>query len=196
MTPAWPRLLLLLLTERSSALSHPCHSDRGRDTDICRQLASLCHQTEIKMAVCDLIEAEERIDVGIALLEPSADIKLSAPTGPGNFLASLADIPGDLVDFYTDFGFHVRRGWQTLQRNVGAENFFSGIASYLPRSKIDDEEDPDDDPNSPYSINYSGEFNKNQGYSYIIQNKNGNHTGYVSFPDLSQSKLNVTQPKG
>ena len=72
MTPAWPRLLLLLLTERSSALSHPCHSDRGRDTDICRQLASLCHQTEIKMAVCDLIEAEERIDVGIALLEPSA----------------------------------------------------------------------------------------------------------------------------
>ena len=72
MTP-WPRLLLLLLlTERSSALSHPCHSDQGRDTDICRQLASLCHQTEIKMAVCDQIEAEERIDVGIALLEPSA----------------------------------------------------------------------------------------------------------------------------
>ena len=72
---------------------------------------------------------------------------------------------------------------------------FSGIASYLPRSKIDDKEKPDDDSNSPYSVNYSGEFNKNQGYSYIIQNKNGNHSGYVSFPDLSQSKLN-TQPKG
>lgn len=73
MTPTWPRLLLLLLlTERSSALSHPCHSDRGRDTDVCRQLASLCHQSEIKMAVCDQIEAEQRIDVGIALLEPSA----------------------------------------------------------------------------------------------------------------------------
>ena len=72
---------------------------------------------------------------------------------------------------------------------------FSGIASYLPRSKVDDKEDPDD-PNSPYSINYSGEFNKNQGYSYIIQNKNGNQTGYVSFPDLSQPKLNLTRPNG
>ena len=72
---------------------------------------------------------------------------------------------------------------------------FSGIASYLPRSKVDDKEDPDD-PNSPYSINYSGEFNKNQGYSYIIQNKNGNQTGYVSFPDLSQPKLNFTRPNG
>ena len=95
------------------------------------------------MAVCDEMEAEQRIDVGIALLEPSAgyimnflvrsldlsfrliDIRFSAPTGgPVSFLTSLSDIPGDLVDFYTDFGFRVRRGWQTLQRNVGAENFF------------------------------------------------------------------------
>ena len=95
------------------------------------------------MAVCDEMEAEQRIDVGIALLEPSAgyimnllvrrldlslrliDIRFSAPTGgPAGFLTSLSDIPGDLIDFYTDFGFHVRRGWQTLQRNVGAENFF------------------------------------------------------------------------
>lgn len=146
------------------------------------------------MAVCDEMEAEQRIDVGIALLEPSADIRFSAPTGgPVSFLTSLSDIPGDLVDFYTDFGFHVRRGWQTLQRNVGAENFFSGIASYLPRNKIDDKDDKadPDDPKSPYSINYSGEFNKNQGYSYVIQNKNGNQTGYVSFPDVSQSQLNT-----
>ena len=145
MTPQWPHLLLLLLfmSQRSSALTHPCHSERGRDTDICRQLTSLCHQTEVKMTVCDEMEAEQRIDVGIALLEPSAgyimsllgcgldlsvrllDIRFSAPTGgPVSFLTSLSDIPGDLIDFYTDFGFHVRRGWQTLQRNVGAENFF------------------------------------------------------------------------
>ena len=74
---------------------------------------------------------------------------------------------------------------------------FSGIASYLPRNKIDDKDDKadPDDPKSPYSINYSGEFNKNQGYSYVIQNKNGNQTGYVSFPDVSQSQLN-TRPNG
>ena len=78
MSLAGPRLLLLLLTcLRVSGLTHPCHSARGRDTDICRQLTSLCHQTEIKMAVCHEIDAEERIDVGIALLEPSAGTFIS-----------------------------------------------------------------------------------------------------------------------
>ena len=80
MTPSWPHIpLCLLLTQGSSALTHPCHSERGRDTDICKQLASLCHQSEVKMSVCD--EIEDRMDVGIALLEPSAGI-----TSPWHFL--------------------------------------------------------------------------------------------------------------
>lgn len=134
------------------------------------------------------------MDVGIALLEPSADIRFSTPAEAENFLTYLTNIPGDLVDFYSDFGFHVRRGWKTLQRNIGAENFFSGIASYLPRNKNDDTVDSDD-PTSPYSINYSGEYNNNQGYSYVIHNQDGNHTGYVSYPSQPSFKPNFTWSK-
>ena len=72
---------------------------------------------------------------------------------------------------------------------------FSGIASYLPRNKNDDTVDSDD-PTSPYSINYSGEYNNNQGYSYVIHNKDGNHTGYVSYPSQPSFKPNFTWSKG
>ena len=57
--------------------------------------------------------------------------------------------------------------------------YFSDIQSYLPKSKISGTKD---DPTSPYSINYSGEYNKNdKGYSYVITNENGTHSGYLKF---------------
>lgn len=50
-----------------------------------------------------------------------ADIRL---TDTRNFLSYLSNIPGDLYDFYSDFGFHVRRGFQTLQRNLRLQGLF------------------------------------------------------------------------
>lgn len=40
-----------------------------------------------------------------------------------------------------------------------------------------------DDPSSPYSVNYSGEFSPNKvpGYSLILADKNGQQTGYLQF---------------
>jgi len=147
------------------------------------------------LSICETLE--ERIDVGIAIIEPSADIKL---TGAGSFLSSLSNIPSDLLDFYTDFGFHVRRGFQTLQRNLQSNGFISDIASYLPKNKIDTKSVADD-PQSPYSINYSGEYNKkDQGYSYVINhdtNKNQSQTGIFKFSPFSppsQSSMNFTWP--
>ena len=73
---------------------------------------------------------------------------------------------------------------------------YSDIQSYLPKSKISGSKDTDD-PTSPYSINYSGEYNKNnQGYSYVISNKNGNHSGYLKFSSLPkpQHALKISWP--
>ena len=46
-----------------------------------------------------------------------------------------------------------------------------------------DSEKEKDDPSSPYSVNYSGEFNPNKvpGYSLVLADKNGKQTGYLHF---------------
>ena len=142
-------LLLTLLVDVSTSFTHPCQSEKGANSDICKQLRTMCDDNS-DLSICETLE--ERIDVGIAIIEPSAgmflnkfqfwkeiyhsflivhltwkfvwktlpDIKL---TGAGSFLSSLSNIPSDLLDFYTDFGFHVRRGFQTLQRNLQSNGF-------------------------------------------------------------------------
>ena len=131
------------------------------------------------LSVCEKLQ--ERTNIGIALLNPSVDVNYAAPD---NFLTYLTNIPGDLLDFYTSFGFHVRRGFQTLQKNLNSNPIVSNIASYLPKNK----NDVTDDPTSPYSINYSGEYNKNHDYSYTIRNKNGSHSvKFTSNPSLVET---------
>ena len=67
------------------------------------------------------------------VLETLLDIKL---TGAGSFLSSLSNIPSDLLDFYTDFGFHVRRGFQTLQRNLQSNGFIRYMVDWWIHSGI------------------------------------------------------------
>ena len=151
-------LLLTLLVDISTSFTHPCQSEKGANSDICKQLRTMCDDNS-DLSICETLE--ERIDVGIAIIEPSAgmflnkfqfwkeiyhsflivhltwkfvletllDIKL---TGAGSFLSSLSNIPSDLLDFYTDFGFHVRRGFQTLQRNLQS----NGFIRYMGTGKI------------------------------------------------------------
>ena len=65
---------------------------------------------------------------------------------------------------------------------------FSTVASYLPKNKNDDSKSLLDDPTSPYSINYSGEYNKNQGYAYTIKDKNGSHSvKFTSDPEMIEA---------
>ena len=74
-----PLLLLLLLTELGLSSSHPCLSQAGRDSTVCRQLISLCSSSSQEVppscsALLDLLDSqteEQRIDLGLAVLQPS-----------------------------------------------------------------------------------------------------------------------------
>jgi len=192
------------LVTTCSSLTHPCHTETGKTSDICRQLRDICSEGDGELSICDQIA--ERVDIGFAIIEPSADISLSSAS---NFLSSLGNIPGDLYDFYTNFGFHVRRGFQTLQRNLRLNGILSDLSNILPKSKADGisfVKNVNDDPSSPYSINYSGEYqdkNKNlHGYSYSISNKNGTQSGYLKFttptspPHQTYQTNIIAWPKG
>ena len=66
----------------------------------------------------------------------------------------------------------------------------SEIAGILPTKKSDEaESEKEDDPSSPYSVNYSGEYNKNKvpGYSLVLADKNGKQTGYLHFTSPGSS---------
>ena len=72
----------LLLVSLSTAVltSHPCLSPVGRTSDVCQQLFQLCsasspaHQLPTCEALLDQLDSlpeEQRIDLGVAVLEPS-----------------------------------------------------------------------------------------------------------------------------
>ena len=88
-------------------------------------------------------------------------------------------------------------------------SYFSDLSNILPKSKADGisfVKNVNDDPSSPYSINYSGEYqdkNKNlHGYSYSISNKNGTQSGYLKFttptspPHQTYQTNIIAWPKG
>ena len=130
-------ILSLLITAFFSlrlchCFSHPCDSDAAANSSLCQELRKMCLQDD-SLSICERLE--ERTNLGIAILQPSIGQYLlhqscsclrkaknvsdvSYTTDPSNFLTYLSNIPGDLVDFYTSFGFHVRRGFRTLQRNL------------------------------------------------------------------------------
>ena len=84
---------------------------------------------------------------------------------------------------------------ETLLSCIDCYNL-SEIAGILPTKKSDlsSDEEKNDDPTSPYSVNYSGEFNKNKipgAYALVLADKNGKQTGYlhVSSPGSDPTKL-------
>ena len=73
----------------------------------------------------------------------------------------------------------MQRGWRTLSERVrsGGNTFFSDLAGILPSKKSDTE--AEDDPNSPYSINYSGEYQRPAApaYALSLRDDGGKQTG-------------------
>ena len=71
--------LLLLLLHLGLTSGHPCLSQAGRDSTVCRQLISLCSSSSQEVppgcsALLDLLDSqteEQRIDLGLAVLQPS-----------------------------------------------------------------------------------------------------------------------------
>ena len=105
-------ILFIFNVDNCLSFTHPCDSSKGHNSTLCQELRKMC-LTDNTLSVCEKLE--ERTNIGIALLNPSVDVNYAAPD---NFLTYLTNIPGDLIDFYSSFGFHVRRGFQTLQRNL------------------------------------------------------------------------------
>ena len=67
-------LLLTLLVDVSTSFTHPCQSEKGANSDICKQLRTMCDDNS-DLSICETLE--ERIDVGIAIIEPSAGMFLN-----------------------------------------------------------------------------------------------------------------------
>lgn len=105
-------ILIIFNVDKCLSFTHPCDSNKGQNSTLCQELRKMC-LADSSHSVCEKLE--ERTNIGIALLNPSVDVNYAAPE---NFLTYLTNIPGDLIDFYSSFGFHVRRGFQTLQRNL------------------------------------------------------------------------------
>ena len=66
--------LLTLLVDISTSFTHPCQSEKGANSDICKQLRTMCNDNS-DLSICETLE--ERIDVGIAIIEPSAGMFLN-----------------------------------------------------------------------------------------------------------------------
>ena len=64
-------LPLTLFVNLAASVTHPCQSERGKDSEICKQLKTMCDDNS-DLSICQTLE--ERIDVGIAILEPSAGV--------------------------------------------------------------------------------------------------------------------------
>ena len=73
-------LLLVSLSTAVLSSPHPCLSPVGRTSDVCQQLFQLCsasspaHQLPTCEALLDQLDSlpeEQRIDLGVAVLEPS-----------------------------------------------------------------------------------------------------------------------------
>ena len=72
-------LLLLATSLTGLSSSHPCLSPVGRDSAICQQLISLCSGSSQEVApscraltnTLDSQTGEQRIDLGLAVLQPS-----------------------------------------------------------------------------------------------------------------------------
>ena len=70
---------LLLLLHLGLTSGHPCLSQAGRDSSVCRQLISLCSSSSPDLPpscsgllhLLDSQTEEQRIDLGLAVLEPS-----------------------------------------------------------------------------------------------------------------------------
>ena len=55
----------------------------------------------------------------------------------------------------------------------------------------------EDDPSSPYSVNYSGQFNKNKvpGYALVLADKDGKQTGYLHFTSPGSHGTKLSWPR-
>ena len=55
----------------------------------------------------------------------------------------------------------------------------------------------EDDPSSPYSVNYSGQFNKNKvpGYALVLADKDGKQTGYLHFTAPGSHGTKLSWPR-
>ena len=63
-------ICLLTLLQQCHSMTHPCQSDLGMTSNICKELRTICDEGDSTFAICD--QLAERIDIGLTVLEPSA----------------------------------------------------------------------------------------------------------------------------
>ena len=120
----------------------------------------------------------DKLDIGISVLDPSLDKlyfdtgSLANDLGTEELLTTLISLPSDLFGFYTQFAVGVRRGFNDIVSKLSGGPDIGNLLdkpaspSYRPglktadilkylKGKKESSKTGEDDPSSPYSVNYS-----------------------------------------
>ena len=161
-------------------------------------------------------------NLDLSVLNPIVDLhtettsNLAASLHPHQILWTLYSIPQDLIGFYENFARGVRRGFNDIVSKVsqGGTRLYKDISSIVPakvpsykpgQKKVSTDKDTTnerkdtkktnkDDPSSPYSVNYDGEFKPNSGYSLTLKDEDGKKTGFYKYSS-PQHSVSLSWPR-
>ena len=192
-----------------------CSTSQGKESKLCKSL----NKVDEKQS-----DENDRLDFGVLDLDSAKTSNLASSLNPDEILWTLYSIPTDLIGFYENFARGVRRGFNDIVSKVssGGSRLYQDISNIVPSSGYNQKISQDkissgydsgeiknsktkntkDDPNSPYSINYSGELQRkpdspsqpNSGYSLKLEDKDGKKTGHYKYSS-PQHSVSLSWPR-